>query len=416
MTNYFRKKISRQKIYPTSFIPSIFFSLFSHSVRDSVAHLSNWFNKNINRSPIYLGRARVGLYLAAKIAFEEKRGVCLISPLTILDVANMVTASGAEIEYYDLKPKRFEVNTLELENRLAKGGVSSVIITHYFYVQDDIESIIQLCKKYDVCLIEDCAISLGAKFSGQPAGAFGRFSVFSFSLFKFLNNFWGGAIFCQNPEDHNKVEAIVSKWRKLSLFDYLPQLGKFIKFGLVTITPIFQFVFILFKFGIKNNIKLITNNIQNDPYVPFSRVIPKNCFSVPANFFYLELASKIDSFCSLSDKRQSFAFYIFNGVRNKNIFAIPENIKFHEASFISLPLIFSNESDRDSFSLRLLEAGIDSSKQLYRNIANIPGYNSVIGDVPEIQRLSKSCLFVPIHRGLSFKNLDVIINLLNSLD
>lgn len=413
---FFQHKVSRQKIYRATLFCSFFLSKFQSQVEESKAHLENWIFKLVGMNPIFLGRARVGLYLSAKLVNEERAGICLMSPLTILDVGNMIGASGLSIEYYDLRKNLFECDVESIEKRIIRGDVSCFVITHYFYIQEDFDKLIDICEKHNVSLIEDCAISLGAKYKNSFSGSFGRFSVFSFSLFKFLNFFWGGVIVCRKSSDHAKILELISSWRSLSYWEYLPQFVKYIKFGSVTYQPIFKFVFQVFKYGLKNNIRLITNNIQNDPIVPFTRQVESSCFTKPHDSFYIELSRKCHTVFSELDMRQQKASFIYNNVSNKNFFALPYNINFNEGTFISLPLIFPSSEYRDLVSVYLLDEGIDCSKQLYRNISSVQGFDVNEGEVNEVKNLIDCCLFIPLHRDVNYSAQIKIINILNKLE
>lgn len=415
MFDLFLRKISRQKIYAATFFSSFLISLFDHKVKLARDELELWLFKFISLRPIFLGRARVGLFLAAKLSHEKKKGVCLISPLTILDVANMIAASGAPVEYYDLRSGLYECDVDKLSKRIDQGDVAQFVITHYFYIQRDFDKIQALCREKNIALIEDCAISLGARYNGQNVGTFGDFSVFSFSLFKFLNNFWGGALFCKSDADRRLVESSVFNWRRLNYFEYFPQIIKYIKFGIVTVRPFFGFIFYIFRFGLKNNIPLIKNNIQNDPFVPYSAAIENNCMTQPHNSFFIELNNKKSKIYSDMDLRQTKALQLYLGLRSLGVCSIPENLNFSESTFINFPLYFSSETLRDLVADVLLDHGIDCSKQLYRNISSLDGFNLIPGLVPNVIELVSRSLFIPIHKDVETDRLNVVIDIIKGV-
>ena len=53
---------------------------------------------------------------------------------------------------------------------------------HTFGFMSRIDQIIEICKKWDIPVIEDAAEALGSKFNGKPAGSFGILSAFSFNV------------------------------------------------------------------------------------------------------------------------------------------------------------------------------------------------------------------------------------------
>ena len=395
---------------------SFFFSFFPSASLNSQNILQNWFSKLLGSEVIFIGRARVGLFLAARLIQREQKGVCLLSPLTILDVVNMLSASGAELEYLDLKKDFYEIDIDLLKRRLLLGDVNMLVVTHYFYIQPNIEEIVEVCRFNNVSIIEDCAISLGAKINGKSAGSFGRFSIFSFSLFKFLNSFWGGAIFCQNELDSNKIKLDIQAWRQLNFYEYIPQLMKYMKFWLVTFQPFLRVIFPFFKYGIKNNIQIIVKNVQNDPVVPYTSQVEANCLSLPHPSLYIELARKITHLSRDMEWRQINAFYLYKNINNKKLIALPDRLDFNSASLISFPLLFNSMKERNIALNLLLDIGVDCSKQLYRNVSQTAGFRNIPGETFNTQNLIERSLFIPIHKSVSLVDLKKICKKINHLN
>lgn len=70
----------------------------------------------------------------------------------------------------------------------------------------DMDSIMDLCKKHDLLLIEDAAQALGATYKGQYAGTFGAAGTISFYPAKTLGCFGdGGAILTNDDEMYQKM-------------------------------------------------------------------------------------------------------------------------------------------------------------------------------------------------------------------
>ena len=52
---------------------------------------------------------------------------------------------------------------------------------HYLGVPVDMPKIVEIAKKYNLFLLEDCALAPGAKVNGHHVGLHGDAGVFSFS-------------------------------------------------------------------------------------------------------------------------------------------------------------------------------------------------------------------------------------------
>jgi dTDP-4-amino-4,6-dideoxygalactose transaminase len=64
----------------------------------------------------------------------------------------------------------------------------------------DMESITELCKEFEMTLIEDCAHTMGAKWKGIRSGNFGDIGCFSTQSYKHLNSGEGGFLTTNNPK------------------------------------------------------------------------------------------------------------------------------------------------------------------------------------------------------------------------
>jgi dTDP-4-amino-4,6-dideoxygalactose transaminase len=96
----------------------------------------------------------------------------------------------------------------------------------------DMDEILQICKKYNLILIEDSAQSLGAKYKGKSAGTFGLASAYSFYPAKVVGCFGDGGAVVTNDKalyeevyltrDHGRAKiGEVVKWGMNSRLDNL---------------------------------------------------------------------------------------------------------------------------------------------------------------------------------------------------
>merc|ERR1719401_1014246 len=64
----------------------------------------------------------------------------------------------------------------------------------------DMHKVMDICKKYDVKILEDAAHGYGCSFDGQPCGSFGVVSTISTQANKLVNTGEGGMVFTDNDE------------------------------------------------------------------------------------------------------------------------------------------------------------------------------------------------------------------------
>ncbi len=77
-----------------------------------------------------------------------------------------------DIKTYNIDPKKIEAKITQ--------ETKAIIVVHLYGKSCDMDPIVEICKKHNLKLIEDCAQSHGAKYKGRNTGTFGDFGAFSF--------------------------------------------------------------------------------------------------------------------------------------------------------------------------------------------------------------------------------------------
>jgi L-glutamine:2-deoxy-scyllo-inosose/3-amino-2,3-dideoxy-scyllo-inosose aminotransferase len=81
----------------------------------------------------------------------------------------------------------------------------------------DMDAIMELAKKYDLIVIEDCAHAHGAKWRGQGAGTIGHFGSFSLQSSKTLTSGEGGILLCKSAEHAALAASVIDCGRPHAL-------------------------------------------------------------------------------------------------------------------------------------------------------------------------------------------------------
>jgi len=91
----------------------------------------------------------------------------------------------------------------KLINKASKKHIKAVLVVHVFGNMADMESIMELCQKYNLKVIEDATEALGTyyldgKYKGKYAGTIGDAGVYSFNGNKIITTGGGGMIVSNN--------------------------------------------------------------------------------------------------------------------------------------------------------------------------------------------------------------------------
>ncbi len=107
-----------------------------------------------------------------------------------------VLACDAIPVYIDIDPATHTMSPAALASACAAGPIKAAIVTHLYGRLADMASLLPLCRKHGILVLEDCAQAHGARdASGTRAGAFGDIASFSFYPTKNLGALGdGGAV------------------------------------------------------------------------------------------------------------------------------------------------------------------------------------------------------------------------------
>jgi len=146
------------------------------------------------------------IHMALKAIGIKQGDIVLCQSLTFSASANPIMYEkgipvfiDSDYETWNMDPKRLEEALIKYPNAKA------VIVVHLYGISADMDKIVELCKKYNVPLIEDAAESLGTLYKDKPTGSFGNYGILSFNGNKIITTSGGGMLLSNNEEKIKKV-------------------------------------------------------------------------------------------------------------------------------------------------------------------------------------------------------------------
>jgi dTDP-4-amino-4,6-dideoxygalactose transaminase len=102
----------------------------------------------------------------------------------------------------------YNISAGNIEKAISK-KTRGVMVVHLYGKPCDMDSIIAICKKNNLFIIEDCAQAHGAKYKGSKVGSFGDLAGFSFYPTKNLGCLGdGGAVTTNRTEYYDKIRML----------------------------------------------------------------------------------------------------------------------------------------------------------------------------------------------------------------
>ena len=94
----------------------------------------------------------------------------------------------------------YHIDCDDLDAKAAASGAKYLLLSYMRGHIPDMDKLLAVCAKYDICLIEDCAHTMGAKWRGIRSGNFGKVAAFSTQTYKHMNSGEGGFLTTNDAE------------------------------------------------------------------------------------------------------------------------------------------------------------------------------------------------------------------------
>jgi len=134
------------------------------------------------------------VYFALGIGIGDE---VIVPAQTHVATAHAVELTGAKAVFVDSNSEDGNIDINKIEESISK-RTKAIAIVHYLGIPVDMNKINKIAKKYNLFVIEDCALALGSTVNNKHVGLFGDVGVFSFYPVKHMTTAEGGIIISKN--------------------------------------------------------------------------------------------------------------------------------------------------------------------------------------------------------------------------
>ncbi|HXB40142.1 MAG TPA: DegT/DnrJ/EryC1/StrS family aminotransferase [Bacteroidia bacterium] len=166
------------------------------------------FAKKVTRShAVAVCNGTAALEIAVEALGIGKGDEIIMPAFTIISCASAIIKMGAVPVLVDSDLQTWNMDVSQIEKKITP-KTKAIMAVHIYGLPCDMDTILQLAKKYKLKVIEDAAEAHGQTYKGKPCGSFGDVSVFSFYPNKLITTGEGGMLVTDN-------DALAEKCRSL---------------------------------------------------------------------------------------------------------------------------------------------------------------------------------------------------------
>ena len=299
------------------------------------------------------GTAALNLALSL---FDLKNKEVLIPSLTFVSTAHAVILNGAKPIFVDVNPETLCIDEKQIQNSITK-NTKAIIPVHFAGFPCNLTAIRSICKKNNLCLIEDAAHAIGSTFDNKKIGAHSDAVCFSFHPVKNLAMPTGGAITI-NHKNHKKFRKQLESRRWCGISD-------------------------------RNNVDYDVHELGWNYYM--------NEFSAAIGLVQLKKLNE------MIKTRKRIAKFYDREINLENKIPYSTNCSYH--------LYWILVENRKQFRKKLANEGIETGTH-YKPVHHMSYYKNK-KPLPITEKISNEIVTIPIHPNLTDNQLSKIVHFVN---
>lgn len=307
------------------------------------------------------------LEMAAILINIKKGDEVIIPSYTFVSTANAFVLRGAKIIFADSMPNHPNMDTSKIEKLITK-KTKAIVPVHYAGMACDMDTIMELAKKYNLFVIEDAAQAIDSFYispktgSKKALGSIGHLATFSFHETKNIISGEGGLLAINDKQFISRAEIIWEKGTNRSSFFR----GEVDKYGWVDIGSSFlpSEIIAAFLWAQLENLTIIQEKRKkhwNNYYIKLKQWAKQNQINLPeipsyatnnAHMFYMICKDTAQRTLLIKHLKQKEILSVFHYISlHKSPFykekhkgeTLPESDKFTN-TLLRLPLFFELNS------------------------------------------------------------------------
>lgn len=222
-------------------------------------------------------------------------------------------------------------------NKQTGNKIAACVPMHTFGFPCRIDEIAQICKQWNITLIEDAAESIGSYYKNQHTGTFGKMGVFSFNGNKTITCGGGGAIVTNDEDLAKKAKHLTTQAKVPHAWEFvhdeigynyrMPNINAALALAQLEQLPYF----------IENKIQL-ANQYQtffNSLNIPFVTAIKDAKANHWLNVIVLENKQQRDSFLETTNKNGVMTRPVWELMSNLNMFTHCQTDKLENSKWLA---------------------------------------------------------------------------------
>ena len=179
---------------------------------------NTWLEERFGIQKVLLTTSGTTALDMASLLCDLKPGDEVILPsYTFSSTATAFVLAGAKLVFVDIRPDTMNIDETKIEAAITE-RTRVIVAVHYAGISCEMNSIMDIAKRYNLKVVEDAAQGVMSTYNGQALGTIGNFGCYSFHETKNYSMGEGGALIINDPSCNERAEILREKGTNRSRF------------------------------------------------------------------------------------------------------------------------------------------------------------------------------------------------------
>lgn len=152
------------------------------------------------RHTIGVGSGTEALHIALMASGIGPGDEVIVPTFTFIATSEVVALLGARPVFADIDAATFNIDPADMEKKITD-KTRALIPVHLYGQSADMDRILEIAKRHNLLVVEDCAQAMGAAWKGTKVGTIGDVGCLSFFPSKNLGGYGDGGMIITNRDD-----------------------------------------------------------------------------------------------------------------------------------------------------------------------------------------------------------------------
>ena len=140
------------------------------------------------------------LYLSVQLLGLTPEDEVIVTPQTFWATIRGLQSTGVQLRFADIDPNTLNIDPATIEDKITP-RTKAIYLVHLGGLMADMDPIVDIARRHDLYVVEDCAHAPGAEYKGRKAGSMGDIGCFSFHSLKNMSTLGEGGMITFNRDD-----------------------------------------------------------------------------------------------------------------------------------------------------------------------------------------------------------------------